>query len=392
MTKKRSADPVDFASQTEAAFAALAGEYRARKKAAEDAVCAWKWAKASWFDPRPLYLERHGWRPGRSLRAAPANPRNHCCCGLDRSGRVMVERDFNEIGFSETFYHWSSDSVVAAHYDHSNDKKPINLLVVHMESGRAIASYHAATGGFGAEEYHWVGSDVVEVKELHAKRIDGKLSPLQPYRTARAEYDAKGTLERVVCHWATTPANPKGGIEVTYERRKAPTTKLDLQNDFADIYEYVVRRVSTFDSRTRKGPGRAGPIRRIDVGFSFDQSGSVALIFDTRPRAEPDGEWNDYVDGNALEMPHWPEACDANENRALKVVLPDGTQRKLPSGSCNALAQMLGDMLKGVLLKARSNGVFDSLPRAKHCELGVDEQDGRYGWPIYEERGQDNLV
>jgi hypothetical protein len=227
-----------------------------------------------------------------------------------------------------------------------------------------------------SEEYRWVDSQVVEVKEYYAKQIDGKLSPLQPYRTAKAEYDAKGILERVECHWATTPENPKGGIEVTYERQKARTTKLDLQKDFADIYGCLVRRVSTFDSSTRNGPGRVGHITRIDVGFGFDQSGYVALIFDTRPSAEPDGEWNDYVEGNALEMPHWPEARNANENHALKLVLSDGVEQKLQSGSCDALAKLLGEMLRGVLLKARANGAFDSLPRAKRCELGVEEQDG----------------
>jgi hypothetical protein len=56
------------------------------------------------------------------------------------------------------------------------------------------------------------------------------------------------------------------------------------------------------------------------------------------------------------------------------------------------LAIPLGEMLKAVLLKACADGVFASLPRATNCELGVEHFDGGYGWPMYEARGQENLV
>ena len=91
-------------------------------------------------------------------------------------------------------------------------------------------------------------------------------------------------------------------------------------------------------------------------------------------------------------MPHWPVACNVNANKTVKLVLPGAVERKLPSGSCGALAEVLGELLKGVLLKARGDGVFEGLPRAEQCQLGVEEHDGRYGWPAYEARGQDNLA
>jgi hypothetical protein len=53
---------------------------------------------------------------------------------------------------------------------------------------------------------------------------------------------------------------------------------------------------------------------------------------------------------------------------------------------------ILGDLLKSVLLRARSDGVFAHLPRSPQCELGVEEHDGNYGWPAYEERGKENLA
>lgn len=53
---------------------------------------------------------------------------------------------------------------------------------------------------------------------------------------------------------------------------------------------------------------------------------------------------------------------------------------------------VFGELLKGVLLKARKDGVFDSLPKAKKCHMGVEEMDGNYGWPNYEDRGKNDLV
>ena len=78
-------------------------------------------------------------------------------------------------------------------------------------------------------------------------------------------------------------------------------TKLDFQKDFNDVYAYIVRRVTTFDPLTNKGPGDSGPITQIDAGFGFEQSGWVALVFDRRSDAEPDGEWNNCI-GTGI---HW---------------------------------------------------------------------------------------
>lgn len=168
--------------------------------------------------------------------------------------------------------------------------------------------------------------------------------------------------------------------------------QLDLRKDFAEVYAYLAERVRSFDPEANDGPGDPGPITRIDVGYGFEKSGWVALIFDTRPDPEPDGEWNEHIDGNDLERPRWLAAHEANDDKPVRLILPDGTERELPPGSCDAFATVFGDLLKGVLLKARADGVFAGLPKAPRCELGVEEQEGGYGWPAYEERGQDNLV
>ena len=168
--------------------------------------------------------------------------------------------------------------------------------------------------------------------------------------------------------------------------------RLDLRKDFADIYRFVSERVESFDPATNDGPGKGKRVARIDLGYQFDQAGWVALVFDTRRGAEPDGQWNAHIVGNWLERPKWLAAAEANEDQPILFIMPDGTRREIPPGSYDEFATILGDLLKGVVLKARSDGVLAELPRSPRCELGVEEHDGRYGWPIYEARGQENLA
>ncbi len=168
--------------------------------------------------------------------------------------------------------------------------------------------------------------------------------------------------------------------------------KLDLRTDFAELAEYVAARARGFDPTTNDGPGDGGPVTRIDFGFELYQSGWACLVFDTRPGAEPDGVWNDYIEETVLERPKWAKACEAVEDGPLALILPDGTRRVLPGGASAPLVEAVGDMLRDVLLATRAAGGFTSLPKAARCELGVEEQEGDYGWPGHENRGGADLV
>jgi hypothetical protein len=204
--------------------------------------------------------------------------------------------------------------------------------------------------------------------------------------------------------------------------------KVDLRKDFKEIYSYIQDRVKTFDPAKNKGPGKANsPITEITVGFQCDQAGWIALVFDTRPKAEPDGEWNKYINKqNVFKRPHWQKAFEALEEESVEFTLPDGEKKTiLPFADDDEdenddeeevedgddedsdddseddedgdeeedeYITVFGELLKGVLLKARKDGVFDSLPKAKKCHMGVEEMDGNYGWPNYEDRGKTDLV
>ena len=166
--------------------------------------------------------------------------------------------------------------------------------------------------------------------------------------------------------------------------------RLDLRRDFADVSAHLAARVRDFDPATNDGPGDPGPVRMIEVGFEYSQAGWVAVVFDTRPDAEPDGEWTAHVEGGELERPHWLQASEANRGGPITLVQLDGSETVLPAGT--ELAEPLGGLLKAVLLKARADGLFAGLPKAVGCELGVEHQEGAYGWPEYDARGRENLA
>jgi hypothetical protein len=168
------------------------------------------------------------------------------------------------------------------------------------------------------------------------------------------------------------------------------TVQLDLRRDFAEIYDYLADRVRGFDPSTNDGPGDPGPVKMIEVGFEYSQAGWVVAVFDTRPDAEPDGEWNSHIDGNALERPNWLEAGEVNMESPITLVGLDGTETILPVGT--ELAEPIGELVKAVLLNARADGMFRPLPKVAGCELGVEHSEGAYGWPMYEARGQENLA
>jgi hypothetical protein len=170
--------------------------------------------------------------------------------------------------------------------------------------------------------------------------------------------------------------------------------KLDLRKEFEEIYSYLVRRVQTFDPSKNNGPGdEKSPVAQIQFGYQCDQAGWVALIFDTRPDAEPDGEWNSYIEENIFERPHWQDAIESLETKAVDCVLLDGSKRKISSEVAEEeYVAIFGELLKAVLMKARQEGVFKALPKANRCHLGVEEHDGGYAWPHYEDRGKDDLL
>ncbi len=171
---------------------------------------------------------------------------------------------------------------------------------------------------------------------------------------------------------------------------------LDFREEFKTVYAYIETRIADFDPSFNSGPGDAGePIRQIDLGYQFDQAGWIAIVFDTRPDAEPDGQWQLYIEDNMLELNHWCEAFDTliENEEPITITLRDGSNKTLsPDIEMEDLAELFGTMLKDALLEAREAGVFSTMPLAPNCVMRVEEHEGNYGWPQYENRDEGLIV
>jgi len=135
------------------------------------------------------------------------------------------------------------------------------------------------------------------------------------------------------------------------------------------------------------------PVTRIDLAFSLGDSEStpwVHLHLDAKAGSEPDGDPT-HPDFACLDRESWLPAVRAvcNEEKVAVVKL-DGKTQECDSAE---FGQQIGAFLVSVLLDARAAGIFAGLPRARRCELGVeDPTTGEFGWPNYEDRGKENLV
>ncbi len=173
-------------------------------------------------------------------------------------------------------------------------------------------------------------------------------------------------------------------------RRRAQVKTLDLGKDFDAVYEYLAKRVRDFDAAKHNGLGGPGTVKMVHLGFDFVHAGWVVFLFDTRPDAQPDGEWTSEIEGNELDLPHWRLASETNREKPITLIQTDDTQVEIPTNT--ELAIPLGKMLTEVLFKARASGLFAALPKAVGCELSVEHFDGVYGWPEHNERGVENLA
>ena len=159
---------------------------------------------------------------------------------------------------------------------------------------------------------------------------------------------------------------------------------LDLRADTALILDYVKRRVQDYPVYINAGPGKDdAKITQITLGYSFDQSGWVALVFDTRPDAQCDGEWQAYIEETWCELPHWWTSIEDFQERGkrLPVTMPGGSKTTIaPDAEQEDVAAVFGKALHKVLAQACKDNVFAGLPLAKSCLVVIEDHEGAWGW------------
>lgn len=162
---------------------------------------------------------------------------------------------------------------------------------------------------------------------------------------------------------------------------------IDIRNDLPEFVAYIAKRV-----KEHLALANPAPVSRIDFGFEFGQSNWVALAFDTRENAEPDGSWSQGIDDIVFTRPNWPIWHELPEDETVFFIDVHGNKVNVMDDPDNLICGIVGEAMKHALLQARAAGVFKPLTKASKCELGVENVEGYFGWPSYEDRGKENLA
>ncbi len=168
--------------------------------------------------------------------------------------------------------------------------------------------------------------------------------------------------------------------------------KLDLRKDQKTVRKYIEKRIRDYPIYENLGPGNdEDPIRLITLGFYAEQGGYVNLVFDTRPKADVDGEWTLHVDNetNTCPFPKWLDCYTAVcESEDVTITRHDGVKVQITNNeiSDEDLNLHFGEMLLATMLELRENSSFGKLPIAKNAFFVIEEFDGRYFWPTYKTR------
>jgi hypothetical protein len=167
---------------------------------------------------------------------------------------------------------------------------------------------------------------------------------------------------------------------------------IDIRKDLPDFDAYLRQRIAA-----HMETAGSEPVSRVQFGFEFGQANYVVLVLDTRPDAEPDGEWtmaiDDMIDAKtALLRPHWPIWHKLPDDEHVSFIDISSKEVDVMEDTDNRVCTIVGEALRHVLLQARANGVFTRLSKNPKCELAVENIEGYYGWPPYEDRGKENLA
>ena len=158
---------------------------------------------------------------------------------------------------------------------------------------------------------------------------------------------------------ATGLTSEGDGGYVWNKKQSERNMKLDLTKDQRKIRRYIKQRIKEYAVYENNGPGDdEDPIQLVTMGYYLEQTGYFALVFDTRPDADSDGEWTVYIDDD-VTMLHFPKWCSMLEawceGTPIDLVLPTGKSRRVTRNSHTheTIAQLFGEMLRDTMIALR---------------------------------------
>jgi len=133
---------------------------------------------------------------------------------------------------------------------------------------------------------------------------------------------------------------------------------IDIREDVPDFLTYIRKRVAEHIAASKKLK-KPKPVTQIDFGFEFGQGNELWLVFDTRPNAEPDGEWTMQVGKvAALKRPKWPIWHELPDDEVVFFLDLNGKKVNVMKDPDKKICKIVGEAMKHAILTAREDGVF----------------------------------
>ena len=181
--------------------------------------------------------------------------------------------------------------------------------------------------------------------------------------------------------WIQQYSHNEGVMSAPFDLRDSQPIVSVFLKETVEVFRAVARRddvlASRFDISYWLGDGGPGPPYAL-------------LNVDTRPGSQPDGRYT-YHGLRQLDFDNWAKPLDDGyEKESYRVIGIDGRMNHCVR--VKEVSELIMLLLVESLLTAREEGVFRTLPRHDRCEVGVEEIGGRWGWPNYKDRGNQNLI
>lgn len=150
--------------------------YQQIKELTEKKVVDWFWSKGSPVELEPYYHEEYKSPKTKKLKSEPKNKNYHTQYGVDSSGNILIEREFNSIGFYEIFYQLEEELITSFRYSYEKEKTIINCKSYIFNKGKVESIYSSAIYGISHIKYSYKKNILVSKEEEHYNRKNKEIS------------------------------------------------------------------------------------------------------------------------------------------------------------------------------------------------------------------------
>ena len=139
---------------------------------------------------------------------------------------------------------------------------------------------------------------------------------------------------------------------------------MNIENEKEELKAFITSKVKSHTEANGE------EVKFLQAGFNVnDELASFCIYFETEDDG-PNGEWTMAPEDCFIERNEWIWSEDKPENHG----------------------EILEKLIKDTFIELREEGAFKDLPKTAKCDFGIESMCGCYGWPVWEDRGKENLL